>query len=103
MFTGTWKDITGAGASWSIRVPRVISDYHVVWKTIHAGHLPRLQRLLATREISPFDVAADGDTLLTVSLLKSFCDRADLIVENLMTGKLRVVHYLTYVLNRRNH
>ncbi|KAG4431012.1 hypothetical protein IFR05_013502 [Cadophora sp. M221] len=64
IFTSTWRDVTGSGASWSIRVPRVFDNTHPASSSIVTGNLANLQRILSTREISPFDIDRDGESLL---------------------------------------
>ncbi|KAH7379029.1 ankyrin repeat-containing domain protein [Cadophora sp. MPI-SDFR-AT-0126] len=64
IFTSTWRDVTGSGASWSVRVPRVFDNFHPAVSSIIAGNLANLQRILSTREISPFDIDKDGESLL---------------------------------------
>lgn len=50
----------------------MIAGDHIAWAMINIGNLPKLQRILATREVSPFDVGENGTTLLVVGLLQPF-------------------------------
>jgi hypothetical protein len=66
--TGQWKNLTGAGANWSIRMPRVISAGSPIWSFIAQGDARRIDELFKSRQASPYDVqSGDGQSVLHVS------------------------------------
>jgi hypothetical protein len=50
----------------SIRIYPVISGWHPIWAMCRGGDLKGIQTLLSTRQVSPFSVDEDGQTLLHV-------------------------------------
>jgi hypothetical protein len=50
----------------SIRIYPVISGRHPIWGMCRGGDLKGIQTLLSTRQVSPFSVNEDGQTLLHV-------------------------------------
>jgi hypothetical protein len=50
----------------SIRIYPVISRWHPIWNMCRGGDLHGIQTLLSTRQVSPFSVDEDGQTLLHV-------------------------------------
>ncbi|KAI9696193.1 MAG: hypothetical protein M1820_008261 [Bogoriella megaspora] len=65
IYQSTWKDVTGAGASWTFRLPVVIPEGHLVWSHIAAHNDYQVLRMFDTREVSPFAVCRHGESLLT--------------------------------------
>lgn len=61
-----WKDISGPGATWTIRMPRIVSYYAPIWESIRFDRGLAVRELLRTSKSSPFDVRQDGTTLLYV-------------------------------------
>ncbi|KAH8721552.1 hypothetical protein GQ44DRAFT_808199 [Phaeosphaeriaceae sp. PMI808] len=85
-FTSTWKDVTGAGGSWHISMPQMISDQHFVWGS-HTRSDRGILDLFRTRRASPYIVReGDGYSILfeglhmTVTDLKS--DSLEPILDN---------------------
>ena len=62
----TWKDLSGQGASWTIRMPRVVPYYASIWESIRSNRGLAVRNLLADFRSSPFDIRHDGTTLLYV-------------------------------------
>jgi hypothetical protein len=50
----------------SIRIYPVISEWHPIWAMCRGGDLKGIQTLLSTRQVSPFSVDENGQTLLYV-------------------------------------
>jgi hypothetical protein len=62
----TWHDLHGANATWSIKMPRIVPDSARCWDLIRLGKIEDIRELLERREMSPYDVAADGVSVLRV-------------------------------------
>lgn len=75
--TGTLDDLSGLGASWTIRIPRVISDSANIWWQIDVGSIIQVQNSFTKGLASPFDVDAKGGSLLNV-YIPLFLTRKDL-------------------------
>jgi len=70
-FTSTWTDVTGAGGSWHISMPQMISDQHFVWGS-HTWSDREILDLFHTRQASPYMVReGDGYSILFVSPLQA--------------------------------
>jgi hypothetical protein len=65
----------------SIRTYPMIPDNHTVWNMCRMGDLNGIQKLLSARQISPFSVDSDGDTLLHVR--STFFYRKDSILKDI--------------------
>jgi hypothetical protein len=63
----TWKDLNGGNSSWVITMPREVPDNNKYWYLIEKGDMKAIQGLLARREMSPYDVDTDGQSVLYVS------------------------------------
>ncbi len=72
VFCTTWKDLSGPGASWTFRMPRVINTRSDIWSLIKYGSLSRVRECLEMHEASLYDVAEDGWTLLHVRISSPF-------------------------------
>ncbi len=72
VFSTTWRDLSGLGASWTFRMPRVIDTRSDVWLLIERGSLSRLRECLERHKASPYDVVENGWTLLHVRMSASF-------------------------------
>ena len=66
--TGRLDDLSGIGASWTIRIPRVIPPNAHIWWQICSGSTIQVQNSLMEGLASPFDVNAEGDSLLNVCI-----------------------------------
>jgi ankyrin repeat protein len=62
--TGLWRDLSGVGASWAIRMPRLV-DWGPIWSAIEHGDERSIFELFKERKASPFDIhGGDGRSLL---------------------------------------
>jgi hypothetical protein len=52
----------------TLRTCPILPDYHPAWGMCKAGEVASIQELFSTREISPYAIDRDGDTLLHVSV-----------------------------------
>lgn len=68
----TWKDLTGAGASWTIRMPQPICNDSITWYLIRCDDLSMVRRVFEDNEASAYDMNVDGLTLLHVCMDLSF-------------------------------
>lgn len=68
-FTSTWKDVTGAGASWTFRMPTIISHAHPAWSMVAFGRVDQLVHEIDMKSVSPFAVGPNGVSFLEVRLL----------------------------------
>ncbi len=66
--TGRLDDLSGLGASWTIRIPRVIPSDANIWCQISLGSISQIQNCLTKGLASPFDVDTGGDSLLNVCI-----------------------------------
>lgn len=71
--TSTYRDLSGLGASWALKVPRVISDRARIWYLIEAGNLRGVQDEFTKKLASPFDINITGGSLLLVSFKNFSC------------------------------
>lgn len=62
----TWHNLDGVNSSWNIRIPNEVSYKASCWRYIGSGQLDRIQDLLRTRKMTPFDVRPDGLSVLQV-------------------------------------
>lgn len=70
-FTGTWKGLRGLGATWNLKVPRVLTDTPIIIRLLHTierGPVQELQRLMTLHKIAPIDTISNGLTLFEVSV-----------------------------------
>ncbi|KAJ5761262.1 B-cell lymphoma 3-encoded protein [Penicillium odoratum] len=58
-----WKNISGTGISWTIRMPRVISPDANIWNILLQGTIPQLQDWMARGLGSIYDVSPRGQSL----------------------------------------
>jgi len=63
----TWSNLEGKNSSWIVKMPNEISDYSPCWHYIQAGCVGKVRELLQSRQMSPFDIDADGVSVLHVS------------------------------------
>jgi hypothetical protein len=61
-----YGDLSGIGASWTVRLPRVIPFGARIWTLVESGDLKGVQEEFAKNHASPFDVEEHGWTLLHV-------------------------------------
>jgi hypothetical protein len=66
-FSSTWKAMTGSGASWTIRMPRIIDRDAPIWDYLKRKDLGNIKLAFSRRTASPFDVDVLGSSLLHVS------------------------------------
>ena len=64
--SGRSNDLTGVGASWTIKIPRVIPSSSLVFRQIMHGSVEDLQTTFQNHLASPYDVDEDGRSLLRV-------------------------------------
>lgn len=65
--SGTFRGLTGAGASWTLRMPRLVPHNFTMWPMIERSMASEVKRILGTGEASIFDISTDGDICLHVS------------------------------------
>lgn len=66
--SGEWGAISGARASWAIRIPRPVGVESSIWRYVDTGNVSLIQHMFSTGAASPFDIGDnDGRTLLHVS------------------------------------
>ena len=65
-FSCTWNDLGGRGASWSIKMPQLVSNLEPVWNFIQIGTISQIRDLFDKRWASPFDCQVDGKSVLHV-------------------------------------
>ncbi len=68
-FTSSWKDLNGQGATWTLRIPRVINmtESSRTSRIVQSGDVAALKVLVQNRQCYPLDVFFQGDSLLSVS------------------------------------
>lgn len=66
--TGRLDDLSGLGASWTVRIPRVIPSNANIWWQISYGSVIQVQNSFTKGLASPFDVDAEGNSLLNVCI-----------------------------------
>lgn len=64
---GTWRDLAGPGASWTVRMPRKISPSAPIWHFVNNNRMDLIQQCFRTGQASPFDVNTNGESVLSVS------------------------------------
>lgn len=62
----TWSNLKGKNSSWVVKVPREIPYNDPVWNYVHQGDIDAIKGLLENREVSPYDIAPDGSSILHV-------------------------------------
>lgn len=72
VFSMRWKDLSGPGATWTIRIPRIVPYYAPIWESIRFDRVLAVRELLKTLRCSPFDIRQDGTNLLYVRNLFSY-------------------------------
>ena len=74
MLSGSYKDLGGLSASWSISFPRTISASHQAWQCIERDQPDAFLQLLRERSVFVNDLADDdGTSLLHVGGNHSWC------------------------------
>ena len=68
----TWKDLRGPNSSWHVSMPRVIPDSARCWDLIRLGKIEDIRGMLDRGEMSPYDVASDGVSVLRVRTISPF-------------------------------
>jgi hypothetical protein len=72
-FTSTWRDLTGFGASWTIRMPRVIPFEKPIWRLMRYGSVDEVRTLFNKQEASALTLISMGYLFCTyVSLVHLF-------------------------------
>jgi hypothetical protein len=69
--TSSWRDLGGFGGSWSLKIPRLITDGYINHRLgVLLMHSPisELIQFMELHEIAPTDILADGDTMFEVSV-----------------------------------
>lgn len=66
--TGRHDDLNGIGASWTVRIPRVISEESDIWRRVRFGSAAVLLDTFREGLASPFDVSCHGMSLLAVCI-----------------------------------
>lgn len=64
----TWSNLSGTNSSWTVRMPREVSDEHFVWGLTRNGNTHEFQRMLSQRSITPYDVSTNSESILHVRL-----------------------------------
>ncbi len=64
--SSTGNDLSGPGASWTFRMPRLRSSNARIWNYVANGSLSMVREAFEKGEASPYDVSNDGRTLLHV-------------------------------------
>lgn len=65
--TSTWRSVSGADATWTVRMPRVISDDAPLWYHLQRRDLNNIELLFDNGQASPYDVDLMGSSVLHVS------------------------------------
>ena len=64
MFSIIWKDLLGSGATWTVRIPRIVPYYAPIRESIRFDRVFAVRELLKTLRCSPVDIRQDGTNLL---------------------------------------
>lgn len=67
--TGTWRDVMSTAATWSIQVPRVVTDLKIcdeLFSLVESRSVLELQQYLVENKIALIDLSADGSTIFEV-------------------------------------
>ena len=64
----TWSNLSGTNSSWTVGMPREISNNHIWYDIVNKSNILEAKRMLSERSITPYDVASDGESILTVSV-----------------------------------
>src|ERR1700712_3141610 len=88
--SGLGHDLSGVGASWTIRMPIVVQFIDAVWQATRAGNTHFLQNSFSQHQYSPYIVDEVGWTLLTVSAVPQMRCRIDLLSEPRQVSSIRL-------------
>ncbi|PNH45774.1 hypothetical protein VD0004_g2207 [Verticillium dahliae] len=58
------NDLLGYSASWTLHIPKVLSDGDPIWRFINYGTVPQVIDILAKKQVSACDMNRDGKSLL---------------------------------------
>lgn len=64
--TSTWRSVNGADATWTVRMPRVISDDAPLWYHLRRREMNKIKLLFDNGQASPYDVDIMGSSVLHV-------------------------------------
>ncbi|KAI2465604.1 ankyrin [Annulohypoxylon bovei var. microspora] len=64
----TRTHLAGVGGSWTLSIPKALSDVHPIWRFINYGTVPQVAEMLPKYGIAPCDVNKDGKSLLHFSV-----------------------------------
>lgn len=64
--TSTWRSVNGADATWTARMPRVISDDAPLWYHLKRREMNKIKLLFGNGQASPYDVDIMGSSVLHV-------------------------------------
>ncbi|KAI9886441.1 MAG: hypothetical protein M1823_001759 [Watsoniomyces obsoletus] len=82
VFNATWKDLSGPGASWTFRMPRLISKTSPIWGWIQCDKLSFVRAEFRCHRASPYDVDEDGLTPLHYAVSHGRLDICNFLVES---------------------
>ena len=68
VFSTTWTGLSGPGASWTFRMPRLRCDSAIIWFYVRRGSLCDVRKCLESGTASPYDINSSGLTLLYVRM-----------------------------------
>ncbi|KAM0322257.1 hypothetical protein ACHAQA_009545 [Verticillium albo-atrum] len=58
------NDLCGYSASWTLHIPKVLSDSDPVWRFINYGTVPQVMEILSRKQVAACDMNRDGKSLL---------------------------------------
>ncbi|KAL9947876.1 hypothetical protein D7B24_007615 [Verticillium nonalfalfae] len=58
------NDLLGYSASWTLHIPKVLSDGDPIWRFINYGTVPQVIEILSKKQVSACDMNRDGKSLL---------------------------------------
>lgn len=64
--TSTWRSVNGADATWTVRMPRVITDDAPLWYHLQRREMNKIKLLFDNGQASPYDVDIMGSSVLHV-------------------------------------
>ncbi|KAK4904259.1 Transient receptor putative cation channel subfamily A member 1 [Elasticomyces elasticus] len=64
MISGLGRDLSGSGASWTIKMPVMISSRESIWVAAKEGNVEQLQHYFSQRRYTPHVLDGGGGTLL---------------------------------------
>ena len=101
MLSTTWRNLSGPGASWTLRMSRLVSDSADIWYYVRLGSLSQVRNCLEDGTASLHDVDTQGSTLLHVRMnhlnIPPLTTHINLLFWPLYTGIQILPHWVLFI------